>query len=212
MDSFEIFYEKFSLNPKNWFQSPEVKRKLREQEIAMRANDRRHARENIKKLKDLLKSKGYLIYRSDIGSYSARKSRMIGLSDQDITYDKRKYTGSLSLAYIRALFTLAHEVGHALQWDDGTDKEERFDEFHDQVLNAKNDDPEQVKYILDLQKIWYELDAWDKGMEFIPIELKPQYKKYAYNNYQTYMDRLPRYYRTDIMLRNLLHKLNFEEQ
>lgn len=211
MESYETFYEKFSLNPMDWFRSPEVKRKLREQEIALRENDRRHARENISKLKNVLKTKGYTIHKSDNGSYTLRNGRLLGLSKDDIVTDKTKYTGSLSIPYIRVLFTLAHEVGHVLQWDDN-DKKTKFDEFYIQVKNLKTKDPEAEQNLLTLQKVWYELDAWVKGMEFIPVELKPQYKKYAYKYYTMYMDGLSKYYRTDVMLKNLLHKLNFEEQ
>jgi uncharacterized protein YaiL (DUF2058 family) len=102
----------------DWFRSPEVKGKLREQEIALREKDRIHARENIAKLKHILKSNGYTIHKSDIGSYTLRDGRLLGLSKDDIVKDKTKYIGSLSIPYIRALFTLAHEVGHVLQWDD----------------------------------------------------------------------------------------------
>lgn len=206
MQSFETFYEKFSLNPMDWFRSPEVKRKLREQEIALRENDRRHARENIAKLKNVLKINGYTIHKSD-AAYTIRKSRVVGLSKSDT----RKNDNNPK--FIRALFTLAHEVGHTLQWDEN-DRKINFDQFFDETVDLRlnNTNPEKLQTILHIQQLWYELDAWVKGMEFIPMELKARYKKYAYQSYQTYMDRLPRYYRTDIILRNLLHKLNFEEQ
>ena len=211
MESFETFYEKFSFNPRDWFRSPEVKRKLRMQEIAIRSFDRRHARENIKKLKDLLKSKGYIIHKSDY-SYTVRKDRKVGLSNKDIiTNDMNKYQGSLSIPYIRTLFTLAHEVGHVLQWTDN-DKKERFDEFFKQQMETRRSTPWRENELLHLHKMYYELDAWVKGMEFIPVELKPQYKKYAYDSYKTYMKKLPKHYNGDILLRNLLYKLNFEEQ
>lgn len=206
MISFEDYFEeRFSINPMDWFKSPEVKRRLREQEVALREKDRRHSREYILQLKNLLKSKGYTIHKADF-AYTVRGGRKVGLSKKD-TMEPDK-----NPKYIRALFTLAHEVGHILQWDDSTDKKEKFDEFYDQIQSTQSTNPEKVDTILHIQKLWYELDAWVKGMEFIPMELQLRYKNYAYRSYLTYMETLPRYYRTDIILRNLLYKLNFEEQ
>lgn len=177
MVSYQEFYEAFSLNPMNWFSR---------QENQMRSNARKNAHIYIKQLKDLLKSKGYAIHKSDRGSYTVRSGRKVGLDPKDLK-DKQYKKGVLSIQYIRVLFTLAHEVGHVLQWDDETDSKHKFLEFWDQVkhLDKGSKERDEIEHI---HKLWYELNAWVEGMQFIPMEYRSQYKKYAYDSYKTYMN------------------------
>lgn len=198
MISFKEYHEAFSLNPMNWF---------RQQENQLRSNAK-NSEKYIKPLKDLLHSKNYEIIKSDRGSYTARLRRVVALDPEE---DRRvfgkmyKKDEVLSNPEIRKLFTLAHEVGHVLQWNDENNTKHKFDEFYDAQKNSVID-------LQDLHKLWYELDAWIQGMQFIPIEYKQKYKRYAYDSYKTYMDNSPKSYGMEMLLRNLLYKLNADEQ
>ena len=209
MDTFKVYYEKFSWNPRKWFQSPEAKRQLAEEERISRTEARAKYHTSIKKLKDLLKQKGFIIHKHDY-SYAVYKDKKIGLATKETSRDKRKYNDVLlDIPYIKTLFVLAHEVGHILQYDDP---------FHDaryKAFVAEQDaipDYEYRHHMKNLHKLWYELDAWRKGMEFIPIEYLPQYKKYAFQAYKTYMDYYPGNYARLPLLRNLLEVLNLSDQ
>ncbi|MBF0207895.1 MAG: hypothetical protein HQK53_13510, partial [Oligoflexia bacterium] len=177
MQSFEHYFEeKFSLNPKNWFTSPEVKARIAEEDKKLRSNARKNAHIYIPKLKKLLKDKGYTVHKHGF-SYTMRKDRKLGISPGDSSRERENYKEPLlNIPYIRTLFTLAHEVGHVLQWDDETDTREKFDEFLNQRANAEYLETQNLE---NLHKLWYELDAWIKGMQFIPVEYKRQYKQYA---------------------------------
>ena len=209
MDTFKVYYEKFSWNPRTWFQSPEAKRQLAEEERMARTETRAKYQTSIKKLKDLLKQKGFIIHKHDY-SYAVFKDKKIGISPKESSREKLKYKDPISdIPYIRTLFVLAHEVGHILQYDDPLHnaryrafvaEEDAISEYYDN-LDLKN-----------LHKLWYELDAWRKGMEFIPIEYLPQYKKYAFQAYKTYMDYYPGNYARLPLLRNLLEVLNLSDQ
>lgn len=210
MITFKEYYdEAFSLNPKNWFISPEVKARIAEEDRTLRSNARKNAHIYIPKLKKLLKDKGYTIHKHGY-SYTTRKERKLGISPNDTSREIKGYKEPLlNIPYIRTLFTLAHEVGHVLQWDDETNTKEKFDEFSTELFDANHYKKMDLE---SLHKLWYELDAWVKGMQFIPVEYKRQYKQYAHRAYQTYMHKFPRYYNGDLLLRNLLYQLNFEEQ
>jgi len=204
VESFNTFYEKFSFDPREWFTSPEVQKKLTQNEISMNLKYRRSAHENFKKLKDVTSKLGYTIHKHPY-DYQNTKKRKIGLMKPN-----PKDYGASDIPYINVLFTLAHEVGHALQVD--YTKEIRSDFYtvwrDEYIKSPKGINDEEL---ISLEKLYYELDAWVRGMEYIPTELKAQYKKYAYGAYKTYMRKFPKYYNSDMLLRNLLYKLNFDE-
>jgi hypothetical protein len=211
VEPFNIYYEKFSLNPKNWFISEEEADKIIQNEKRMRENARKQAHVYIPKLKQILKSQGYKIHKNEF-AYTTRKERKLGLSPKDAGKDTTKYTDPvLNIPYIKTLFTLAHEVGHVLQWDNETNTKHNFKEFYDTQVDAEKENPYKRLDLEHIHKLWYELDAWIRGMEFIPVEYKSLYKKYAYSAYTTYMNKSPKFYKSEILLRNLLYRLNFDE-
>jgi hypothetical protein len=59
-------------------------------------------------------------------------------------------------------------------------------------MNAKT--PEEALKIEDINSFWRELDAWARGLEFIPDEFKSEYKKYAQRCYRSYQDHSIGYY------------------
>jgi hypothetical protein len=212
MISFQEYYEeKFSLNPKKWFISPEEKARIKREDDKLRSNARKNAHIYIPKLKQILKQEGYTIHKHDY-SYTARKDKKLGLSPTDSSREPMNYKEPLlNIPYIKTLFTLAHEVGHVLQWDNENNTRIRFNEFYAAQSSAAKIDPYKKLDLESLHKLWYELDAWVKGMQFIPVEYKRQYKQYAYRAYQTYMTKLPKFYNGDMLVRNLLYQLNFNE-
>ena len=190
--------------------SREEKLRIQQQDEKMRKVAMRHARENFKKMKDLLNSKGYKIHKHDF-SYTVRKEKKLGLEmpkkDKSNIRDKQ-----LDIPYLRTLFTMAHEVGHVLQWDDETDSKYKFDEFFASQKQAERDGGYESRLNIEhMHKVWYELDAWVNGMKFIPTEFRNVYRQYAFNAYKTYMKRGPKYYYNDMLLRNLLIQLNAEK-
>lgn len=192
--------------------SREEKQRIKEQEEKMRRDALRNAKEKFKNLKDLLASKGYNIHRHHF-SYTVRSTRQVGIEPPK--KERKKWNKSdkvLSIPYMRTLFTLAHEVGHVLQWDEETNKKHNFDTFYNEVVKMNNNGPEQIEDLKHIHNLWYELDAWITGMQFIPTEYMSQYKKYAYSAYITYMRKHPSYYANNMLLRNFLFKLNAHEQ
>lgn len=209
MESFELYYEKFSLNPRNWFVSPEERERIQQQDNILRANARKYAHIYIPKLKQILKQSGYSIHKHGF-AYTSRRDRKLGLAVKD---SHEKFNDPvLSIPYIKTLFTLAHEVGHVLQWDDETNTKHRREEFLKHEGEAEQESPYKRLELEELHRLWYELDAWVRGMQFIPVEYKPKYKQYAYKAYTSYMIKFPRDYRSDMLLRNLLYLLNTDEQ
>lgn len=210
VESYSTYYEKFSLNPRDWFMSTEEKAKLKQQEAEMKERARKNAVKYIPMLKTTLRDKGYTIHKHGY-AYTVRGSRKVGLSTDDARVGDKSFQNELTLPYIKVLFTLAHEVGHTLQWSDD-DTKENFEDFFKAQKEAEKIDPYKRLELESLHKLWYELDAWVKGMQFIPNELRQKYKQYAYHSYTSYMKKIPQYHKGDILLRNLLYKLNFEEQ
>jgi deferrochelatase/peroxidase EfeB len=147
VESFSLYYEKFSLNPRNWFPSKEEREKIIQNERMMRDTARKNAHIYIPKLKQILKSQGYSIHRNEF-AYTTRKDRKVGLSFKDAGKDKTKYKDPvLNIAYIKTLFTLAHEVGHVLQWDNDTDTKVNFNEFYESQVEAEKENPYKRMYI-----------------------------------------------------------------
>jgi hypothetical protein len=205
MESFELYFEKNFLS--RFFIDKDAEQLLSEK-------TRRTASVYIKQLKDILKQKGYTIHKHSF-AYTVRKDRKVGLSKKDTAdYPYNKEMKHLNKKYIKTLFTLAHEVGHVLQWNDETDMKQRFEEFFDERQKLSSE--VEFKKLQNLQIVWYELDAWVKGMEFIPIEFKPEYKKYALYYYTTYIEDfninlLPPNYKSNVLLNQLLYRLNYDE-
>lgn len=155
------------------------------------------ARENFIKLKNLLASREYRIIKSeDEGNYHLRKTRTIGLTSAKNNLMNLKNEPT----FLRVLFTLAHETGHALQWTEDGSKirlTDKMDEMYDHLLRINNTTPSwtdleaqdqpQWNRLTELYDFWYELDAWIKGMKFIPPAYHNMYKKYAQQCYSTYM-------------------------
>jgi len=189
METFEVYYEKFSLNPLNWkrdFLNMLFRKQIKERE-AVRKNTHKHMRE----LNAILKKINYSIHKHD-RDYSSRTNRKIGLSNAK--NNATKYiVGPLSkIPYVRVLFTKAHEVAHALQWDETTGKKYFFDAQLKRVMNAKT--REEAVEIEDVNMFWNELDAWARGLTYIPNEFKVEYKKYAQRCYKSYQDYPVDYY------------------
>lgn len=204
MVTFSEFHEAFSLNPRHWFMSKEQRAKIEAEDREFRNAARQKATYAFKELKDLLQQKGYSLQRHKF-AYHQRKDRKLALSRYD-TNEKLKYKGKVSdIKYMKALFTMAHEVGHVLQWRDEDNTITRFDEF----FKATHNNPDV--WLEHLHKMWYELDAWVNGLKYIPLEFREEYKQYAYHSYKTYMRALPDIYTGEMMLRNLLQQLNFNK-
>jgi hypothetical protein len=205
----QYFEERFSLTPRDWF-TPQVKAVIDQEDIKLRSNARRKAVETIPKLKKLLRDRQYLIMKHDF-AFSHKDSRMIGLSRSD-SRDTTKFKDPVNnIPYMKVMFTLAHEIGHVLQWrDDG--RKVNFEKFCDELFKAAQTHSKKEQEVKSLHNLWYELDAWVRGLELVPQEYKSQYKQYAYMFYKSYMDREPKYYWSDTLFRNLLYKLNYDEQ
>src|SRR6478735_7360416 len=97
VQSFELYYEAFSLNPFN----------KKKQQRATAVNDATGAKG---KLKEFLDSKGYRIIKSSRGSYHVRSGKIIGFDPNEKEDFKYKKDPILSIPEMRELFSLAHEV------------------------------------------------------------------------------------------------------
>jgi hypothetical protein len=180
VENFKTYYESFSLNPLNWFKS-----KVKAQEKDIQKRYIAHARENFKKMKDLLKSKGYYIHKHEF-SYTVRQGKMVGLSGKKYGgYTGKVGSGPLDKKYIQTLFTLAHEVGHVLQWNDATERKLMADTFKQEL--EKTNDLEHYHFLVSMHQLWYEINAWEEGLQFIPDELKFYYLSYAVPALTSYM-------------------------
>ena len=60
-----------------------------------------------------------------------------------------------------------------------------------------------------MYEIWHELHAWIEGMQFIPEDLKPAYKKYAFSKFKTYMNHNSFAYKFDEDLWKMWKDLDF---
>lgn len=190
MISYELYQEMFSL--RNLFFSKKNSEFQKKKQDALRP-----ARENFLKLKKLLTSRGYRIIKSDDGTnYHTRKTKLIGLVNSKDHHTKLKNEPE----FLRVLFTLAHETGHALQWsEDGnmvrlSDKCDEMYEHLSRTLgrnpswsNIDTQDPMHWRLLTELYDFWYELDAWIQGIKFIPPAYHNMYKQYAKKCYMTYM-------------------------
>lgn len=206
----KTIHEKFTWDPRTWF-SPKLRKQLDEQEKRFKQETAKHARESIAKLKKILKERNYVIIK-DGASYTTRKERKLALSRDDIRshWGMKRKVNTTTLPWMNALFSMAHEVGHVLQWREHDDRKVNFEEFFKELEKVRHSRTLKEN-VLHIHQLWYELDAWIRGMEFIPEQYREQYKKYALFFYKSYMKTNPRYYYEDeAMLRMLLTKLDFE--
>lgn len=219
----EYFEEAFNIK-KAITDIPVIKRFIHKLTIKRRAEARKGASENIKKLKAVLKKYNYDIGKGESNYHQYRfsddpskKALRLAPHRDDPAYLK-KNLGKDNIPYVKVLFTLAHEVGHALQWDHDTDEMERFDDFFDEVWAEKrkatmtgmtDEIKSAIETIQHIHKMWYEINAWVKGLEYIPKELTEKYKKYAIYYLFTYMkDENPlKYYIDNPTLRQELAQI-----
>jgi hypothetical protein len=189
MIPFNLYYERFNIL--NLF--PKLKKRLFDKTVRDRQEVRAHARENIMKLKDVLKKDGYTIQKSD-DSYTVRRTREMKLNSPR---GESNFRTSVSIPYLKVWFTLAHEVGHVLQFQDGKPEiARRIDEYSSLVkdFNTRKTtvpsirqlEPELWSELEELYNFWSELDAWIRGLQFIPVQYQPMYKRYAKAMYNTY--------------------------
>lgn len=189
MTSYAIYQESFSF--RNLF----FKRKTQDDLKKRKREALQPARANFIKLKELLKSRGYSIKKSnDPGdNYHVRKDMEIRLSSHQDKW-------SDDITFLKVLFTLAHETGHALQWSTEvgmkTRLQDKMEEMYDWLVenkpnanwtNMEEQDPKKWNELQDLYDFWYELDAWIKGLAFIPTQYHNAYKKYAKRYYSSYI-------------------------
>lgn len=198
MISYNLYFEAFNL--RSLFRSSTAK-KLAEEDLKKRKQEALSgARENFIKLKTLLRDQGYSIIKSDDGSWMHRKNMQVGL---DKPSNEARFA-KIDIPFLKVLFTLAHETGHALQWETGKREKtmEKLDELHSMISDhgtrqvsyqgLPQKQPYWWKHLTELYDFWYEIDAWLKGMKFIPPKYIPLYKQYAKKCYMTYATPLVR--------------------
>ena len=193
MIKYNIYYEQFSLL--NLF-----KKKIQQEVRGNPQQEAQKARACFAKMKTLLNSRGYTIVRDPYGdNWHCRKDRKIGLSNP--SERERKHIDS---KFLQVLFTMAHEVGHSLQYDDKTEDHfnmnTRIKEYEDLVTNygekpmrwkrIEDINPKQWDRLKELYKFELELNAWIQGLQFIPHQYHMIYKKYAKRYYVSYMNRI----------------------
>jgi hypothetical protein len=189
METFEVYYEKFSFNPLKW--NKKIADMFFQKQIKKRENARKNTHKYMRELSAVLKQRGYSIHKHDF-SYTVRKDRKVGLENAK-SEDTKYIVGPFSkIPYVRVLFTKAHEVGHVLQWNEDTNETHDFEKQYNSIMNAKT--PEEALKIEDINSLWRELNAWARGLAFIPDEFKVEYKKYAKKCYGTYQDHHISYY------------------
>ena len=177
--------------------TPDGKRKSRKEQ--QQKNNRQIIIQNISKIKDILDDLGYLLKKGDY-DHTVRRYRLVALSRRkQWTLPKHAYDKK----YISNLFALAHETGHAMQWVGN--KEEKFDYFFSLIQNAKSED--ERKELKHLEQMFYEIDGWVKGKQFIPRYLLNSYFKEAEISLQTYMKHPLDYYRQFDYLELLMMEL-----
>lgn len=203
----QYFEERFSLNPLNWFKVDQVIDKLsREEEMKVRKS----ASESFRRLKETLRKGGYTTHRY-YKDYTQFSTKTLGLSK---LRDEKKPITTLNhnKVYLRVLFTMAHEVGHTLQWsydDDIADYVQvGFKEFIQEVRDAGGHQSANMSELKHMFRMYLEIDAWVRGMEYIPRNLIVPYKEYARACIATYRDHIPAVYKNTMKLRNLMYKLS----
>lgn len=200
MISFKLFFE--NLGQKHAIpNSPRSQRKQNQKDTY-----RRKAAESFSKMKDLLEKMGYVVkgedeYTNEYGPYHMRPGKYIRMANMN-KFDKIGQPKNLPKNYYKALFILAHEVGHSLQYvgDTNVQKSDFADRHIDTSYYSNRNNKYDVptgKRTYELSKqldiIYHEIDAWIRGLEFIPKELQGSYKEYAKFPLQGYLGRLIKY-------------------
>ena len=192
MIPFNLYYERFNIM--NLF--PKLKKRLFDKTVRNRQEVRAHARENIAKLKDVLKKDGYTIQKSEDGrTFTVRRTRRMVLTSPK--QEDKGLRSTVKIPYLKTWFTLAHEVGHVLQWQAGRpDVDKRTNEYISLVKdfnirktttsNIRNLEPKLWQELDELYNFHLELDAWVRGLQFIPPQYHKMYKQYAKVMYNTY--------------------------
>jgi hypothetical protein len=178
MESFSVFFENlgFKHAQPDSARSQKKKKKLE--------NIREKVSKNIKDIRNILKTMGYNLKKADY-SHTIRKNKLVAI--EKIRW--LPHVPNYKQKYVSALFTLAHETGHTLQWGDD-DKKKFFDFFFQKTYSA-NDDTEKIK-LTHLKQMYYEIDAWVLGLQFIPDFMRPSYKAYAISNLRSYSAAKPK--------------------
>lgn len=171
------------------------------------------AAEASKNIKNLLGTMGYKVvpskmYHQDDTSPSSYHTRYqetehapmhkeIGLSRADF----RDIAPEINIEkYLRRLFVLAHEAGHAMQYtgDEQLNRDKRLGNdlaisYMARNFDTKNMSNEEIFPIVDhLAQVFIELAAWNRAVEdLIPEELHPQMLSFAKRAYLSYMQKLP---------------------
>lgn len=180
MSQFDILQETLGVKHLN----PDGKRKERriKRLNSWKIRDSKNPREKFIELKNLLKGLGYKIIKVERQSaHTIRNKRIVALEK---TPELRR--GSNTPRYHNQLYTLAHETGHVLQWDNVTNIKNLSNFFFNRIYQSSNEEAEKF-----LQTIFYELDAWEKGEQFIPKELLDGYYNDARWAIGTYMRNKP---------------------
>jgi hypothetical protein len=177
MKSFSVFFENLGVK----HTQPDSARSQRKKKKL--DNIKEKVSKNMKDIRNILKTMGYNLKKADY-SYTTRKDKLVAIekirSWRTIPEYKQKY--------VSALFILAHETGHTLQW--GNDNKQKLFDFFFQKTYSANDDTEKSK-LNHLEKMYYEIDAWVLGLQFIPDFMRPSYKRYAISNLKTYAASKP---------------------
>ena len=162
--------------------TPDGKRKARK-EVAYQKRKQKElqdARSNIINIKTQAKRLGYVIKLSH-NNYTIRKTRYIGLTKQKTSFFQN--LRNLKNFHL-ILFTLAHEFGHVLQWNENTNTLHMHDFWFLETYGLK--DPELVEQIKLSEEMYYELDAWDRARQFIPKELYNDFLNKMKDSLDTY--------------------------
>jgi len=189
MESFEIYYEKFSLNPLNWRR--EYKEAIFQKQIRERVDARKNTHKYLRELNAILKQRGYSIHKHEF-AYTIRCDRKVGLDNPKNKKGQYIVGPNSKIPYVRVLFTKAHEVGHVLQFDETKNETYTLDTKVARILNAKT--LKEADMLRHIHEFWDELDAWARGLAFIPPEFKREYKKYAKKCYSSYQDHSISFY------------------
>lgn len=152
-------------------------------------------------------------------SYSFRKDQepdSIGVAKPDVRNLGKK---KVKTPYLRALFILAHEAGHALQY--GPPTKDAMNEINQDVEDATREIFKQIpqrgmsvvdytKFVQTFIQAYTELMAWDRGRNFIPEELRDDFDNFAKTAYSSYLKARPfhEYYAVP-MIKELLNKFNY---
>lgn len=123
-------------------------------------------------------------------------------------------------AFIRELFLLAHETGHALQYGDPATTDDRdLNQDLEYAMNMMRRTipqkdlklPDYLDFVNHFAHAYMELMAWERGGHFIPEELKDDYHNYAKSAYTSYLARRDiEEYLAQPLIKDLLNKFEYD--